>query len=282
MNEEKHPGQNIPSQSRPPVGNDNDITPPPSLWGDIVMGLRFFSVLPTGSSPHEVPHMNRMAPALSITSVLIGTLPGVVFALVYWLGLPPLLAASLGVVVQIILTGAMAEDALADSFDGLFGGRTAEQRLHIMKDSTHGTYGVLAIVLLVVIRLSALGTLVTHSPGATIVLWIGAQMVARQCALWLVLVLPPARTDGTARATGSLSLKAFMIGALICTLLVFISLGLIVGIIGLVISTLIVGIMVWAWSGICKDKVGGYSGDLIGALQAMVEVLLLCAFILFI
>ncbi len=282
MNEKKHPNKNVSSTSRPPVGNDNEITSPLSFLGDVIMGLRFFSVLPTGASPHEIPQMNRMIPALSITSVLIGLFPALIFAITYWLGLPPLLAATFGVGAQVLITGAMAEDALADSFDGVFGGQTPEKRLLIMKDSTHGTYGVLAIVLLVVARISALGTLITHSILGSLVLWIGAQMIARQCALWLVLVLPPARTDGTAHATGALSRKTFMVGALICALLVFIFLGLFIGLIGIFVALGFMTIMVLVWTKICKDKVGGYSGDLIGALQSLVEILLLSSFILFI
>lgn len=282
MNEKKHPVKNTPSASRPPVGNDNEITSPLSILGNVIMGLRFFSVLPTGTSPHEIPQMNRMVPALAITSVLIGLFPALVFALIYWLGLPPFLAATFGVGAQILITGGMGEDALADSFDGLFGGWTPEKRLTIMKDSTHGTYGVVAIALLVVARISALGTLIAHSIMGSLVLWIGAQMIARQCALWLVLVLPPARTDGTAHATGSLSRKAFMVGALICALLVFIFLGLFIGLIGIFIALALMAITVWMWTRFCKEKVGGYSGDLIGALQSLVEILLLSTFILFI
>lgn len=282
MNEKKYSDKNTSTASRPPVGNDNELTLPPSFLGDVIMGMRFFSVLPTGSSPHEVPQMNRMVPALGLISILIGLLPALVFGLSYWLGLPPLLAASFGVATQVFVTGAMGEDALADSFDGVFGGHTPAKRLKIMKDSTHGTYGVLAIVLLIAARLSALGTLAAHSIMGSLILWIGAQMIARQSALWLVLVLPPASQNGTAQATGALSNKAFVVGAVICALLVFIFSSLFIGLVGILISLALMIIVVWVWTIICKATVGGYSGDLIGALQSLVEILMLSSFILFI
>ena len=282
MNEKKHPDEDTSSLSRHGVGNDNEPVSPLSLKADILMGVRFFSVLPTGNSPHEAPRMGRMVPALSLTSIVIALFPALILGIGFWLGLPPLLAACFGVAAQIFVTGAMAEDALADSMDGLFGGHSPQRRLTIMKDSTHGTYGVVAIVLLIGIRIVALGALLVQSLPAAIILWIGAQTVARQSALWLLVVLPPAREDGTARATGTLSHKAFFAGALICALLAFIFTGMLVSVLGLLVAGGMVVALIWLWTGFCRSKVGGYSGDLIGAGQSLVEIMLLSTFILFI
>ncbi|MDB5623829.1 MAG: adenosylcobinamide-GDP ribazoletransferase, partial [Devosia sp.] len=118
------------------------------------MALRFFSRLPSGSSPHERPDLARIAPVLPLASLLIGAGPALILAAGAQ-AMPPMLAAALAVAALVLAGGAMAEDALADSADGLFGGHTVERRLEIMKDSRHGTYGVAALCLLLIMRVVA-------------------------------------------------------------------------------------------------------------------------------
>ncbi len=271
------------------VGNGNNQTPenktridPHSFPVDMLMALRFYSRFPTGSRPHETPDFNQIAPVLAFASVAISLIPVLVFSLGMAFGLPALLSASFGIGAQIIVTGAMAEDALADSADGLWGGAEVSRRLAIMKDPRHGTYGVLAIVLLVAIRLSALSTLLVWSGIGAIMLWLAAQIIARQGALWLLLVLPPARTDGTARAAGTLLRTPFVVGASLGALLFLVAAGAFVGIFGLALTLSVLALIVWGWSRICRSLVGGYTGDLIGALQALLEIAALSSFILFI
>ncbi len=244
------------------------------------MGMRFFSRLPTGSSAHETPQMSRIARALGITSLVVGLGGALVLVGAILLGVPPLLAASIAVGVQIIITGAMAEDGLADSFDGLWGGHTPDKRLEIMKDSTHGTYGVLALVLLTLIRVSALATLMSYFFLGAVVLWLGAQILSRQSALWLMVALPSARAKGVAASTGALSKNSFAIGATIAALIAGPFIGFYLGLFGLTIAAAIVVLIVYSWSRICKQKLGGYSGDVIGALQALVEIGALTTFII--
>ena len=84
--------------------------------------------------------------------------------------LPPIptLIVALAVAAMVIASGAMADDALADAMDGLFGGQTTERRLEIMKDSRHGTYGVAALALFILLRVTALGAMA--GPGGRIAL----------------------------------------------------------------------------------------------------------------
>ena len=76
-----------------------------------------------------------------------------------------MLAATLAVGVFAIITGAMAEDAIADAADGLFGGQTKAERLEIFKDSALGTYGVIALVLYIAARIFALGAIAALMTG---------------------------------------------------------------------------------------------------------------------
>ena len=158
------------------------------------MGLRFYSRLPTGSRPHLKPDLSRIALALPFTSLVIALGPAALLLCLEWLAVPHYFAAALAVAAQVIVTGAMAEDALADAADGLFGGHTAERRLEIMKDSRHGTFGVVAIVLLIALRITAVGS-VAH-PLAAAGIFVAASLMARSGALWLTIALPPARAEG--------------------------------------------------------------------------------------
>jgi len=217
---------------------------------------------------------------LGLASTIIGIVPGLILLLFLLLGLPILLSAGFAVAAQIAITGAMAEDGLADSFDGLFGGSSPQKRLEIMKDSTNGTYGVVAIVLLIITRIAALGALATFSSIGVVFLWIGAQVMARQVALWLMVNLKAARDNGVAAKAGELSQSDFWFGIIPALVITIIFTVFFVGIGGIIIAAAIVMLIIVWWTRTCKKLVGGYSGDLIGGLQAMLEIGILSGFLL--
>ena len=264
----------------PPPTNDNrPLDAPVRLADDLVMGLRFFSRLPTGPAPHLRPSLSRIALALPFTSLVIGAAPVAVLLGLEWVGTPHFFAAALAVAVMVIVTGAMAEDAVADAADGLFGGHTIDDRLAIMKDSRHGTYGVCAIVLLLGLRITAIGS-VANPLGAAGV-WLAATVMARSGALWLTVALPPARSGGASAAAGMVSRQAFGIGAVFMVVLSFVLAGFAVGVFGLITAYALGALVVWGWITLCRWLIGGQTGDLIGALQALLEIAALTAFMVF-
>lgn len=249
---------------------------------DLVMGWRFFSRLPSGPSAHEAPDLARMAPVLAPVSVLIGLGPALLVFVLALIDMPVLPATVLGLVALALVTGAMSEDAIADSFDGLWGGHDAARRLQIMHDSTHGTYGVMAIVGSFALRMSLLAALFVASPVGGVILWIAAQMLARQASLWLPFRLATARADGAGNAAGELPARPFGVGLVIAAILFAIGAGPFIGILGLIAAFIAGGGIALIWSRICSAKVNGFTGDLIGGAQALVEIGLLGTFILFI
>eukprot|EP01036_Dinobryon_divergens_P061074 gene61074-81427_t len=120
-----------------PTNDNRPLDADLRLADDLLMGLRFYSRLPTGPRPHVRPNLSRIALALPFTSLVIAAGPVAVLLGLEWLAVPHFFAATLAVALMVIATGAMAEDALADAADGLFGGHTIEDRLAIMKDSRH-------------------------------------------------------------------------------------------------------------------------------------------------
>ncbi len=242
------------------------------LADDIVMALRFFSRLPTGDRPHELPNLSRIALALPFASVLIGFVPVLVLMGGVWLSLPPLFAATLGVIAYVMVSGAMAEDALADSMDGLFGGQNIERRLEIMKDSRHGTYGVCAIVLMLVARVTALGSVAAIHPLLAGGIWMAAMVLSRSFSLWLTVELPPARLDGASASAGRVSKRVFGIGMGMAVVIGFVFGAPAASFLAIILAVLAAGLVAIGWTALCRRLVGGQTGDLIGALQALVEL----------
>lgn len=86
---------------------------------------------------------------------LVGLLVGLLSAIVFWLTqnwLPAGVSVLLSMVTGVLLTGGFHEDGLADTFDGFGGGWTAEDKLRIMKDSRLGSYGALALMLVLMLK----------------------------------------------------------------------------------------------------------------------------------
>lgn len=245
------------------------------------MGLRLFSRLPTGDRPFEVPSLTRIAPALPLTSLIVGIGPVLLVMLACWLTVPVYFAAALGVAALVIVSGAMAEDAVADAADGLFGGSTPERRLEIMKDSRHGTYGVAALCLFLLFRITAVGGLAGESALAAAGQWLAAMVVSRSGALWISLSLPLARPTGSAAAAGRVERGAFWIGIGFAVLIAFVCAAPFAGLIGVVLALLAATAVAAGWTALCRNLVGGQTGDLIGALQALIEIATLTVLMMF-
>lgn len=262
--------------SGPRLRQDNFRQPPPprpdrDIGADLVMALRFFSRLPTGSRPFEAPDLSRIAVALPFASVIIAIGPALLLLLLS-LVLPAWFAAGLAVGAMLAVTGAMADDALADTADGVVGGATPERRLEIMKDSRHGTYGVAALCLYIVLRIAALGSVAAINPVAAATIWIATTVLARSGCLWLSLELPNARVGGVSASAGRVGRGSFGIGLLFAAIIAFIVAAPFTSLAAIVLAFLVAGLISWGWTAVCRRLVGGQTGDLIGALQALIEV----------
>lgn len=273
--------------SEPAIAPEEKASPPEAaaesgLYADFIMALRFFSSLPSGNSPHARPELNRMAMALPLASLAIGLGPALLLVLGSLAGLPAYVAATLAVAAMVMAGGAMAEDALADAADGLFGGQSRERRLEIMKDSRHGSYGVAALCLFLVLRVTALGAMAAASPLAAGAAWLAAGILARSGALWLSMVLPPARSDGAAAAAGALKKSGFAVGAVFALVLGFIFGGPAAGLAGLGLGLVLSVATIGLWTALCRKLVGGQTGDLTGALGALVEAAMLAGLVAFV
>ena len=178
------------------------------------------------------------------------------------------------VAIQALVTGALHEDGLSDTADGLGGGKTKESALIIMKDSRIGSYGAVALILSFGLRVSALAAVLPLlSPTGAGLVVLAAAALSRTAMVWHWSKLPPARRDGVAASAGAVTI-ALVLGIVCAALLLLLSGA------SLLAAVLAIGAFaaaVVAFSGIVEGKIGGHTGDTIGATQQLSEIAVLAA-----
>jgi len=246
---------------------DDILCSPADLRG--ALGLLTRLPLPGDPGP-AIARGARAAWAWPLAGVLVGVLAGAVGGGSLWLGLPATLAAALVLATQAIVTGALHEDGLADSADGLWGGQTRDRRLEIMRDSRIGSYGVLALTLSLLIRWSALTALAGHLWPALIVC--GA--LSRAAMAVLMAALPPARPGGLSQSVGRPPART---AALACALAVGGAAALAGW--GIVALIAVIAAVTLACGLIARARIGGQTGDILGACQQLTEIAGLCVLV---
>lgn len=126
-------------------------------WRRLVCAAQLLTRLPTPKIAWSDDLLPRAARYFPLVGLLVGALSALVLLGARWIWPQGPLPALLAVAAGVAITGAFHEDGLADAADGLGGGQTPAQRLAIMKDSRVGTYGVLALGLILAAKVTALG-----------------------------------------------------------------------------------------------------------------------------
>jgi adenosylcobinamide-GDP ribazoletransferase len=235
-----------------------DITP--RLMPDLLSGFALLTRLP-------VPDHRGTGAASAWSWPLVGAALGGIAAagagLALWLGLTPGVVAGLVLVLGAFLTGGLHEDGLSDTADGLFGGWTRQRRLEIMKDSRVGSYGVLALVLVTIMRWSALATLLAGG-GLWALVAVGA--LSRAPMAVVMAALPNARDGGLSHATGRPSPGVALAGAALALAIAI----LFAGWAALPMLVAVAGVsLLLARS--AQARIGGQTGDILGAAQQLAE-----------
>lgn len=233
---------------------------------DVFWAFVFLTRLP-------LPHITAAPPALSRTMwafPLVGATVGAMGGGILWLAegvwhLPPLLAALLAVAGMVLATGALHEDGLADIADGFGGGGDRARKLEILRDSRIGAYGAVALVLSLSLRVVAVAE-VPRLDTAVLAL-ICAAALGRMAIPLGVRLMNPARPDGLGASAGlpgvPVVLGALAVGA---------------GVVWLCLPTIFVPLIICvlgvslAVSLLAHRQIGGYTGDVLGALAQLVEI----------
>lgn len=205
-----------------------------------------------------------------VVGVVIGLIGGAVLAGAQSL-LPATLAAILAVAATALATGAMHEDGLADVADGFGGGSDRDRKLAIMKDSRIGSYGVLAVALGLALRIGSLASLA--GAGSALGALVAAHALSRGAIPLLMQVLEPARENGLGASAGRPSMTVTGIAA--TSALLIAALALPVGAAVTAVAASLVALPAVAW--LAWRQIGGYTGDVLGALQQVIETTVLLA-----
>lgn len=229
------------------------------------MAVSFLTRLPVPCCPAYVEGgLARAMRLFPVAGALVGLVGGAVFVAAHAV-LPPLVAALSALLATIVVTGALHEDGVADTADGLGARGGREKRLEVMRDSRSGAYGVLALVFSVGLRGAALAA----APSALAGLGglVAAAAFSRACLPALMQILPPARADGLGAGAGlphaGIAATALVLGAVIAG----VGSGL-----AAAPSMVVAAVAVAATAWLVRRQFGGYTGDILGASQQVAEI----------
>lgn len=249
------------------------------LLAEIMRALGFLSRVPLPGNffaDHD-GSMRQTSGAFAIAGAFIAVPPALLFGLLLHFDVKAELAALLSLALQILLTGGLHEDGLADCADGLGGGRTRERMLEIMKDSRLGAYGGVALILSLGLRTEALAGIAPSGPIAAGLAMIAVNAAARAALVWHWYVLPPARADGVAAAVGQPSGRALTLaltsGAVIYGLAGIFAFGPLAAL----ASALVGAVTTALFTRLVHGKIHGHTGDTLGASEQICEIALYAA-----
>ncbi len=238
---------------------------------DLVYSTMLLTRLPIPQQIQDSDSHGRKAHsvwAFPIVGLLVGSLAAALALVLMAIDIPVVIVAGLAVAIQIIVTGAMHEDGLADTVDGFWGGYDGDTRLRIMADSKIGAFGVIAIVFTIGVRWAALAIILQQS------IWpiIAIAALSRSGLPILMTLLPNRRLGGLADSVGRPSAAISVLAAIIGLLCA----GLILGVYSVLLAVATIASL-GVVAMIANHKIGGQTGDVLGAAQQIGEIVCLVA-----
>ncbi|QIP15758.1 adenosylcobinamide-GDP ribazoletransferase [Spirosoma aureum] len=244
----------------------------------------FYTRLPV---PKNIDHSADALNRSTVFFPLIGWIVGAIGVGLYWLGTalfpPTYLPVLFSMIATVWITGAFHEDGFADVCDGFGGGWTKEKILAIMKDSRLGTYGTIGLGLLLAVKFFALQSMLSAETfGLAVALkYISAHSLSRLTAATVIRALPYAREDLDAKAkpiaqgitAGQLAVAAFFGLVPLVALVLYTTLWI------YLLFLIPLALVRWRFIWFFKEWLGGYTGDCLGAVQQITEVVVYLSFV---
>jgi adenosylcobinamide-GDP ribazoletransferase len=242
------------------------------LWRETKIAAAFLTRIPLrpadGDTAAPLAEASR---GFALVGIGLGVLAAATYIVAAELGLPAAVAALLSVGALVLATGALHEDGLADTADGFGGRRDREATLAIMRDSRIGSYGVLALVIVIGLRVLCVAEL--HGSFTAALTLIAAAAGSRAVLPLAMLYLPPAREDGLGHGAGRPPRRMTIDAAAIGGAVILVGLGPIGG---LLAAAAVAG-MTYAIGSMAMRRIGGQTGDVLGAMQQAAETVILLA-----
>jgi adenosylcobinamide-GDP ribazoletransferase len=232
-------------------------------WHYFLTAVMFFTRIPIHFEKFNDADLNKATCFFPLIGILVGSAGAMVFYLCHQI-LPSSLAILISMAATILITGAFHEDGLADAIDGLGGGWMREQVLTIMVDSRIGSYGAIGLCLALLIKYQAL---VEEPAHLMPLLLIVGHSVSRLCAVFVMFRLNYVKSEGKSKPLATkISTRELCVAigfALLPTLFLKAHFWI----------AFIPVILVWYWfSAKIKTRIGGYTGDCLGAMQQLTEI----------
>ncbi len=239
-------------------------------YKEFVAAVQFLSVLPIpgGAQLFRTDCAEAELVIGSLYFPLVGLLIGLVLSLLsIFVGpyLPSLALAALLVVVNIWLTGGLHLDGLMDACDGLFGGRSRERKLEIMRDSRVGSFGVLGGVSIILLKFALLASMSAHQLPLAFLLVLPA---SRWVMVLAIYVFPSARSAGLGASVRQVVTTRRIVCATVLVFLIALIAGHLIGLYVLGVATLVAVALGW-W---VTRSLGGLTGDIYGMIAEVTEV----------
>lgn len=248
-------------------------------WRRLLLAIGFFTRIPVPNfADFAEEELNHAAKYFPLVGMLVGLFAAIVFY-VASLFLPQTIAVIISMAASIYFTGAFHEDGLADSADGLGGGWERERILTIMQDSRLGTYGAVALFVMLFAKFQTLNAM---HPLVLALALICAHALSRLAAVWVMRCASYVRFEGKSKplATTLSNPELYLANvfgllpfALVVTLLILSNHSW--QVVALLILMTIVPVLCvwWWWLAKIKRWIGGYTGDTLGAIQQMTELM---------
>ncbi|MBL0741014.1 adenosylcobinamide-GDP ribazoletransferase [Chryseolinea lacunae] len=221
---------------------------------------------------HEAEFLNQSTRYLPLIGWIVGGLSAAIFLLTQYV-FPTEISLLLSMVTSILLTGAFHEDGFADVCDGFGGGWTKEKILEIMKDSRVGTYGVVGLLLLLLLKFFTLQKIAAAAPLTVVVLFVTAHALSRLAAVTVIFTTTYSREDASSKVK-PVAQQLSAANLTIAFFWVVIPMLYLATINPFFVLTLVpVALITTYLRNYFKRWIGGYTGDCLGATQQVTEVM---------
>jgi adenosylcobinamide-GDP ribazoletransferase len=239
----------------------------------LLAAIQFFTRIPLPvAAAHDRDSLNQALKYFPLIGWLVGGVCALTFHLAVGLW-PASVAIVVSVAVGILLTGALHEDGFADSCDGFGGGWDKPKVLAIMKDPRIGSYAAIGLILILLLKVVALIELAAQSNELVMIALLFAHSTSRLLVLPLPWWLDYAR-DSTDSKSREMVTARFTTGMLAYSSLFVLLPLLFYQVLILFYAAAIAGLAVFAMGLYFKHRIGGYTGDCLGATQQIAEIIL--------
>lgn len=233
-----------------------------------LLALQFLTIIPVRIKRFDESEFAKSITFFPIIGLLLAFILISINGLFFSMGFNYIATAIIVIVSLTILTRGMHIDGLSDTCDALFSSKPREEMLEIMRDSCCGAMGVLSVICIVLLKISFLFSISTgHRAGAIILMCV----LSRWSLVFLVFLFPYARTNGKGKAfSEKINSKMLMIASifsLFCAILVFKVVGLFI-----IIPVVLVA---YLFGKLMNKKIGGITGDTLGAANELLETVVL-------